>query len=48
MFFSSSDVSGCHLTQEVSRFGDELPDDYGKSCVHIRFINRSRSEDKIK
>ena len=32
----------------MSRFDDLLPDDSGKSCVHIRFNNSSRSEDKIK
>ena len=31
----------------MSRFDDLLPDDNGKSCVHIRFNNPSRSVDKI-
>ena len=46
--FSSSDAFECHLTYNVSRFDDKLPDDNGKSCVHIRFNNSSSSEDKIK
>ena len=46
--FSSSDSSGCHLTLNVSRIDDLLPDDIGKSCVHIGFNNSLRSEDKIK
>ena len=32
----------------MSRFDDKLPDDNGKSCVHIRFDNPSRLEDKKK
>ena len=32
----------------MSRFNDKLTDDNGKSCVHIRFNNPSRLEDKIK
>ena len=32
----------------MSRFEEQLPGDNGKSCVHIRFNNSSRSENKIK